>query len=184
MDRPIRLSDLDPPAVGRLAADVVYDHLCKQAVRLGITDPIPRPSLPELAVSVEELTRYAQSGPPACDDALPEDYAQTLTEALYTTAHPDGYERSPTLFTQRTGEITRAFDCVLLAAAARNSLRDGNPVPIRWLAALGSVSVSRLRNLASEGEIETRTVGSAKGGVQLVMAEEARRWLSGRGLIL
>lgn len=179
-----RLSDLDPPAVGRLAADVVYQHLCRQAIRLGITDPIPPPQIPELAISVEELTRYAQSGPPACDDALPEDYIQTLVEALYTTAHPDGYERAVTLFTQRTGEVTRAFDCVLLAAQARIAIRDGQDVPIRWLAALGSCSLQRLRNLASAGELATETSGSQRGGVQVARAGEAKRWLSGRGIMV
>jgi len=178
-----RLSELDPTAVGRLAADVVYQHLCKQALRLGITDPIPPPSIPELALVVEELTRYAQSGPPACGDALPEDYVQSVVEALYTTAHPDGYARAVTLFTQRTGDPRLAIDVVLLAAQARVAIRDGQDVPIRWLASLASVGLGRLRNLATAGEVATETSGSQRGGVQVVRAVEARRWLSGRGIV-
>ena len=171
-----RLPDIDPTA---LAADVegwVQTHMAMQGLRLGLTDPLPPVRLPQLRHAVEELTRYAQHGPPHCDDADgPTEYLQSVIEALYTTAHPDGYSAAPTALDARVGDPEHEIDVVVVAARARERIERGiETVGARELGALAGLSTQRVRMLASAGEI-MMSDGE-------VTADEARRWLGGRGI--
>lgn len=178
----IKLTDLDPQSVADEVAGWVRAHIYRLAFPM--TAPIQLDLL-DLRHAVAELTAYAQHGPPHCEDAGgPAEYVQTVVEALYSAAHPDVYGYVETVW-QRAGDDgeQHAIDVVLLAATGRERIERGlEAVSLPELAALAGVSVKTLRNLGSRGELAI--TGGERGvrGSSGVQPDEARRWLSGRGV--
>ena len=188
----MRLSTLSPEAVGLDAAERVLARLSRLAVPLspGVTLALPHADAAAsgLALTVADLTRWAQSGdtadwggPEGAEDALLE-----VGEALWSRpidAGSDGWT---------VGDLRAALaddsdprDPVRLAVAcavARWLIADGQPVTTGELAALASVSTGRVQQLAAHGELETTVERRGSASVALVAAAEARRWLAARGV--
>ena len=188
----MKLSTLSPEAVGRDAAERVLRRLGRLAVPLspGVTLALPHADAAAsgLALTVADLTRWAQSGdtadwggPEGAEDALLE-----VGEALWSRpidAGSDGWT---------VGDLRAALaddsdprDPVRLAvgcAVARWLIADGQPVTTGELAALASVSTGRVQQLAAHGELETTVERRGSASVALVAAAEARRWLAARGV--
>ena len=188
----MRLSTLSPEAVGLDAAERVLARLSRLAVPLspGVTLALPHADAAAsgLALTVADLTRWAQSGdtadwggPEGAEDALLE-----VGEALWSRpidAGSDGWT---------VGDLRAALaddsdprDPVRLAvgcAVARWLIADGQPVTTGELAALASVSTGRVQQLAAHGELETTVERRGSASVALVAAAEARRWLAARGV--
>jgi hypothetical protein len=170
-----RLQDLDPQAVADETVGLVLAHIHSLAFMIGHTEPIPATGTSSLGYETVELTRYAQQGPPHCNDGGgPSGYMQTITGALYSAAEPSVYSQAKTVFDRREGECETAIETVLLAAAARDAIAQRQRVPIKWLAALAGLGTQYLKNLISRGELEGAS-GEVKAGA-------AKRWLSGRGV--
>jgi len=76
------------------------------------------------------------------------------------------------------------------AARARQCVAEGKPVPVRWLAALGSVTPTRIRQLLRDGvlrrdgsHVELASARTWLGGITPASAARVRS-LSGRRLVL
>ncbi len=166
-----RLADLRPEAVGREAHELVLRQAERLATKIGCSLSSVGPS--DLQLTAADLCRYAQTGDTADwgDESGALDAAQSLCEVLYSQAGVPG--------TFDVGELGEDVDpetpvgLVLAAALARFELGQGEPVTARQLGALAGLDERHVRLLARNGEL-------ALGGT--VKAEEARRWLSGRGV--
>lgn len=189
----MRLSTLSPEAVGRDAAERVLRRLSRLAVPLapGVTLALPHADAAALglALTVADLTRWAQSGDTAdwgshrgAEDALLE-----VGEALWSRPIDDGSADGWTVDDLRAAlaDDDDPRDPVRLAvgcAVARWLIADGQPVTTGELAALASVSTGRVQQLAADGELETTVERRGRASVALVAAAEARRWLAARGV--
>lgn len=170
----IKLSQCDPNIVADEVSDWIDAQMFRLGLAIGVTDPIKPSHAGDITFSARVLTIYAQTGKPP-GDAPVSDYVQSVVEVLYTAAHPDVYTSVHGDWEAKT-DPRHAIDCVVRAALARERL-DGpipEPVPVAWLAALASLPVQTLRSYGSRGEIEI-----TNGDVE---PEEAKRWLSGRGV--
>lgn len=192
-----QLADQRPDAVGREAVELVLSRLARLHVPLspgvelsydggrtpeGRALP-PEPLSTDLALTVAQLTRWAQGGSLGDwadhDDAA--DALQTAAEALCASplrpwqvadldaavALPRGAEPGPVAL-------------VLACALSRLRICRGEPVTLVELARLASVADSRVRQLAAAGELRSAIGSGPKGST--VEAAEARRWLASRGL--
>ena len=155
----MRLSALSPAAVGRDAAERVLRRLSRLAVPLspGVTLALPHADAAAsgLALTVADLTRWAQSGDTAdwgshrgAEDALLE-----VGEALWSRPIDDGSADGWTVDDLRAAlaDDDDPRDPVRLAvgcAVARWLIADGQPVTTGELAALASVSTGRVQQLA------------------------------------
>jgi hypothetical protein len=189
----VRLSTLSPEAVGRDAAERVLTRLSRLAVPLspGVTLALSHADAAAsgLALTVADLTRFAQSGDTAdwgshhgAEDALLE-----VGEALWSRPIDDGSADGWTVDDLRAALAADddPRDPVRLAvgcAVARWLIADGQPVTTGELAALASVSTGRVQQLAADGELETTVERRGRASVALVAAAEARRWLAARGV--
>ena len=187
----MRLSTLSPEAVGLDAAERVLARLSRLAVPLspGVTLALPHadPAASGLALTVADLCRYAQSGDTAdwgshhgAEDALLE-----VGEALWSRpidAGSDGWTvddlRAALADDDPHDPVRLAVGC----AVARWLIASGQPVTTGELAALASVTVGRVQQLAAHGELETTVERRGSASVALVAAAEARRWLAARGV--
>lgn len=187
------LATLDPATLGADAAARVMRRLARLAAPLspGVTLALPRPDAAAsgLALTVADLTRYAQSGDTADwgSEAGAEDALLEVGEALWSrpidAAGTDGW----TVDDLRAALAADAEpdDPVRLAvgcAVARWAVWGGVPVTTGELAALASVSVGRVQQLAADGEITATVEARGRARVSLVAAVEARRWLAARGV--
>lgn len=184
----MKLADINPAEV---AAEVV-GWVAHQRFRLGMalwavgtTDPEPAPDwkASDIGLAVHQVAVYARTGtPPEHRAELLPEYLQTIGEALWTGAHPGVYNAVPFPWAAGAGEPTEAIDVVLIAAVARDWLSRDEPVTQQMVAVLAGVSTLGLRNLVSAGELKADVPDDDDGRVRLVAAEEARRWLSARGV--
>ena len=187
----MRLSTLSPEAVGLDAAERVLARLSRLAVPLspGVTLALPHadPAASGLALTVADITRWAQSGdtadwggPEGAEDALLE-----VGEALWSRpidAGSDGWTVDD--LRAALADDSDPRDPVRLAvgcAVARWLIADGQPVTTGELAALASVSTGRVQQLAGT-ELTTTVERRGSASVALVAAAEARRWLAARGV--
>lgn len=166
----IKLSTLTPEAVADEVIGWVSSHVMSLCFVAGITDTIGVPG-GSLAHEVRELTRYALTGEL---DGSPTGRIQTVAEALYGAAHPDVYPRVEGDWAEDAKDPERAIDAVIRAALARQTIADGEPVPVRWLCVLAEVPVAYCRVLLSREGL------ASKGGT--VTARRAREWLGARGV--
>lgn len=160
------LSALSPSSVGALAAGLAQEH-AGRLMQAG------------LLRDVADLTTWAQSGTNAegWDEVDAWDAVQQICTALYSRAgEPGAFGGGPIDEGPTRDEPASPIETVLLAAWCRYLLALRTEVPVRALAALAGLRQQSVRNLASEGELTMH-----RG---LVAPDEARRWLSGRGVPL
>jgi len=170
----IRLRDLDPRQVGEEVTRLVLDHLHIRALDVGMELRESGPS--SLGFSTALLTDWAQHGTngEAWDEGMAWDAVQQVCEALYSRPGEPGTFGSGPIDQRSKAEPESAVEVVLLAAWARQCIAQRTDVPVRALACLAGLSVGGTRNLGPAGEL---TIHDG-----LVAPEEARRWLSGRGV--
>jgi hypothetical protein len=162
-----------------LAASVT-EAVHKQAERLAraLGARLGKPKRAAIEKEVETVTRYAQAGAPDLSNDKVIGAMNSIVLTLSGTCYPPAEPLARALFDRKAGEPRTPIEVVLFAARARWDIELGLQVPIRWLAALGGVSVKTLRNLASRREIATRNVQ----GYQVIDAGEAARWLRTRSI--
>lgn len=176
-----RLAELDPVEVASEVCGWVVHHVGRITFELG-QPAIAWGSTPEntsLGIAVQELTLYAQKGPPHCADAGgPRQYIQSVAEALYSGAHPDVYSSSSDAWpwSELRAEPEHPIEVVMLAANGRERLSGTTRerIPYRELAALGGLSEAMVRKLVASGELR------GEGGQ--VTPASAVRWLGARGV--
>lgn len=173
----LMLSDIQPVQLGAAVAAQVYERATDLAEQVGARVGKPK-SPPPVEVWVKEIVLYAQAGNGKVSNELVPELINKLLRILAATCYPPTTTLASTLWDRRAGEPQSEIESVLLAARARWDIETSMPVPIRWLAPLGGVSVKTARNLASEGTLRTRTIS----GNQVCAPEEAARWLSTRGV--
>lgn len=171
----IRLASLDPVAVGAAVTDRMLDHLHIRALDVGARVIVDGPS--SLGFSAALLCDWAQRGTNGeqWDEGMAWDAVQHVCTALYSRAgEPGTFGGGPIDDGPQRADPDTAIEVVLLAAWCRTLLAQRTDVPVRALAALSGLRQQSIRNLASDGEIEMHQ--------GLVAPDEARRWLSGRGV--
>jgi len=182
-----RLRDLDPLRVAESVVGAVMGHVSSLLSRLdaGATWSIEISGrrldsyadlarVSTLGREAQALTRWAQTGEALdwTDSGMAADGLLSVLSALYMRA-ADGTIDTSELETD--AHQTEDYGVVILAAQARIRLCQGTDVPVRELAALASLSPDALRR--GEGA-ELRRTGDG------IACEDARRWLSGRGIIV
>lgn len=188
----MRLSDLDPAAVGLAAAERVLYRLSRLAVPLspGVTLDLgrhPAPGSTGLALTVADLCRYAQTGATGDwgDDADAEGALLEAGEALWSRAIDDDGGWTPADLRAALAADDDPTDPVRLAVGAglaRWLVWCGTAVTTGELAALASLSPVGVRQAAARGQLTTTVeqVGDVRRA--MVAAPEARRWLAARGV--
>lgn len=196
MPRPVtdtpRLSAIDPQ---RLAAEVcagAIDHVAHLLIGIAPSAAwrLPEPdALLDLRHTVATLVGYAQGHHGL--DAPVEEYLLSLlplwTYAAAERGHVDTpeYDRAmqgdlDVLDTDWRGQLV----LVMVAATGRQEIDGGRPVTVTRLAALAGVSPDHVRLLARRGEIDLSGGAHLTGAPLAADAATARRWLSGRGVVV
>lgn len=165
-----------PELLAVAVTEQVYERASELSKVLGSS--ISKPESPSIAAWVSDVVRYAQAGNAALSNATILHTINSLLRVLSATCYPPATTLAATLWDRRAGEPETELELVLLAARARWAIETAAPVPIRWLAPLGGISVKTARNLASQGTLKTRTVSDGQG----CTPKEAARWLSTRGI--
>lgn len=179
-----RLADLVPATVAAEVVEAVRAHIGRLAFGLQPAhvwdEKSTAGSFSSLGLTVEDLTRFAQTGTTAdwgdvegARDALIE-----VCSALYSRAGEPG--------TFGVGEIEdviedadpSAIGLVLRASWARLSIAAGESVSTAEVAALAGLNPRAVRQLVEAGELTARK----RDGEITVKADEARRWLGARGV--
>jgi len=166
-DTPLR--NLDPVALARDTVQTALDraHTMVMAIEVGATISIkvhaPHEATP-LGHAIQCLTRYAQTGAPL--DAPLSEYCITLV-AVCSEEIDDSQSREPKTDLGR----------IIAAAQARDDAERGEPVRIVGLACLGDVIPRYVRRLSETGELRESERG-------YVRSDDARRWLSARGIVV
>lgn len=164
-----RLENIDAAQLADETHDRVLARTLRYAQHLGTLDPTAilaaTASGPSNArLTVQQLTRYAQTGePPEGRPELVGKYVQTLVDLDLV---PDG----ETLHGAR--DASDPLHVVVMASLARERLAARSSVPEAWLAVLGGVATSRIRQIVTAGELR-RTADGIHGA-------DARRWLEAR----
>lgn len=180
----LRLSDIDPAALSAAITEAVAHHVGRLAVPLspGLTVHVEGPHGDSgVGLSAADLARYAR-GEGGLDSTV-EDYAVELVPLLASPLATGG--DLPLVLTRwlsgqvdadllDPGSLEDRLALVLTAALGREALDHGQPVSVGQLAVLAGVSPDHVRHLARKGEV------TVKDGQ--VSAEDARRWLVGRGV--
>ena len=155
-----RLASLDPGAVGRATARRAYDRLAMLSVQLQPAMP-PLPSLPDerlgetqIALTVADLVRYAQTG-----DGDAEDVREQVQD-IAVAVGPMRLAADP----------NDDLELAVMAAQARAILAEGSPADAGLLGALAGVASHHVRLLGRRGEID------------ITSAADQRRWLAARGV--
>lgn len=177
-----RLAEID---ADEFASDVVRrieEHVSSLAIALGrlVTwrslhgeDASADWRATEIGRAAAALCRYAQTGDPAHVEGLPHEYLISMVP-LWTSPGARGTIDLPWEDLSGSGP-EEPLEVVTLAADGRMRLGEGQPVPVRQLAALAGVQESSLRTMASR-----RRKLRVSGGE--VMAADAQRWLGARGV--
>lgn len=180
-DRP-RLRDLSPDDVATEVEGLVRDQIRRLSMALDSGAGTPTVTgFPTLQSTVRMLAGYAQIGLRATDwpdHGCARDAVQDVCVALYSRAgDPGTFGVGPldpdAIAIEADGDDSR-IAIMLLAAWARVQIDNREPVSIRALAMLAGVDPQHVRLLGRKSEIEI------EGG--RVPADEARRWLSRRGV--
>jgi hypothetical protein len=179
-----RLADLAPATVAAEVVTAVREHIGRLSFCLQPAhtwhEQTTAGSFSTLALTVEDLTRFAQTGDTA-DWGGPEgarDAMQEVCAALYSRAGEPG--------TFGVGELEDVIEdsdptsvgLVLRAAWARLMIAEGGPVSSAQVAALAGLNPRAVRQLVEAGELSARK----RDGEITVKADEARRWLGARGV--
>lgn len=165
----------------KLAAEVtqsVYVHAVELSRAVGAR--IGKPRAPRIANEVKIVARYAQGDATDSSNEEITNAINSIIRVLSNTCYAPATPAARAIFDRKAGEPRTEVELTLLAARARLGIELGLDVPIRWLAALGGVSVKTARNLASSGQFTTQTEGEG----QVCTAREAARWLATRGIVV
>lgn len=186
------LSSLVPEAVGLEASRAVALHVLRLAQKLYPDAPasVARDVLNDpkallvtpIAMTMRQLTRYAQRGLPIAGWTGREDVERAMSSALTLLAPAvrptEGEWSAPRLEIARR-ERPSALALVLFCAQHRLDLDAFEPIPISALARLGSVSDQRVHDLVSAGTLK-RARRKAKDHTAYAEAKTALRWLDSR----
>lgn len=170
------LATLDPAAIGHGVTAAILDHVHTLAYGAGARVTADGASI--VGASAALLCDWAQRGTNGeqWDGGMAWDAVQHVCTALYSCAgEPGTYGSGPLDDGQRTREPETDIEVVLLAAWCRVLIAQRCDVPLRPLAALAGLRLQTVRNLSADGE-----VAIARG---MCAPDEARRWLSGRGVV-
>lgn len=181
----LRIHDISPDDVADDVERLVRDHIVRLSLALDSGSSMPMTEgFPVLRSTVRMLAGYAQIGLRATDwphHGCARDAVQEVCEALYSRAgEPYTFGVGPlepgavATDAELGDDAESRIAIVLLAAWARVGIDNSEPVPVRALATLAGVDPDHVRLLGRKGEISI-TDGH-------VHAEEAYRWLSGRGV--
>jgi hypothetical protein len=170
------LADISPEELAEAVTEEVLS--LARFLASALNARLGRPNEPRVAHLVGAVTAYAQRGADERPHIEIANDINQLIELLSRTAYHHTTHAARAIFDRKAGEPETQLDLVLLAARARSRIELGMPVPIRWLAALGGVSVKTARNLASERRIVTSNTSEG----QAATAADAATWLKGRGV--
>lgn len=175
----MKLADVTPLVVAKEVCDLVAEHLGKLAFKMSPVMELrqgrdPLESGTDLGVTVQDLTRYAQTGDSHPDEAW--DAAQSVCEALYSQAGVRGFGIGALA---GDGEPESGIDAVLLATHCRVQIAADKPVTARSLAVLAGVSKRYVNQLISKGELKATAGTRARGGSE-IPARDALVFLAGR----
>ena len=168
-----KLSELDADKVAEEVNEWVQDQIGRLSFAIGVTDPAITGTVSGLSFAARIVVHYAQTGEEPGDAPIAE-YLQTITEALYTAAHPEVYPTVATDYQERSKDPEYGIDCAIRSAVCRDAVSQKQAVPIAWLAALASLPIQTLRTYQARGNIKVDD-GEVK-------AAEAIRWLEARGV--
>lgn len=181
----LRLSDINPAALSAATTEAMAHHVARLAAPLspGLTVHVDGPHGDSgVGMSAADLARYAR-GEGGLDSTV-EDYAIELVPLLASPLAPVTGPLPPVLTRWLSGQVDAddldpssledRLALVLTAALGREALDHRQPVSVGQLATLAGVSPDHVRLLGRRGEV------AIEGGQ--VGAEEARRWLAGRGV--
>jgi hypothetical protein len=174
----VMLRDIAPDQLAQDVTQLVYEHAVAISAALGTR--VGKPSSPRIADEVRAVVEYAQDRHGKLRDEDVVNAINSVIRVLVATCYPPATLAARAIFERKAGDAETDVEVALLAARARWDIEIGMNVPIRWLAALGGVSVKTARNLASSGQLLTLT----RNGSQVVTAVEAARWLSARGIVV
>lgn len=173
-----RLRDLDPSEVADSVVDAVAAHIERLAIALSPSsawDLVPELRRSTLWCEAHALTVWAQTGQAWdwTDSGMAADGLASVCAALY--AYPaQGVLEVPVLDSDADADTD--YGTVILAASARIAICQGRDVAVRQLSALASLGPDAL--LKGEGA-ELRRISRGQ-----IDGEDARRWLSGRGIVI
>lgn len=198
MARPVtdtpRLAAIDPQ---RLAAEVcagVLDYAAHLLLSVATSAAgqwrLPEPDgLLDLRYTVVTLAGYAQGRHGL--DAPVEEYLISLLPLWQYPAHARGSVDTPEYDRAMRGDLDDLADdwrgqlcLVMVAATGREAMSAGRPVSVAQLAALAGVSPDHVRLLARRGELDLSGGAHLTGAPLAADAATARRWLSGRGVVV
>ncbi len=177
----MRLRDIYPEQLAQATHDALMGRLWRISMSCGVTDPIvPSMTPSEAWIAVHHLARFAIAG------VLPENRAELVEEYLSTVSqYADwlGEDVSVGLSTPRT-----PLQIIIAGAGARETLAREKPVTTSQLAVLASLSQGRLVQLQQSGDAprgrKERNRGKGASRARLVPSDDAREWLSGRGVVV
>lgn len=165
-----RLYAISPAGLAQTVCIQVWDAVEAQSSALG--RPVKLRNVDEnspLFEAVCTVATYAQVG----GFEMPHEDLNLLVKTVYCPPDPLSGLRSSDQW-ERESEPRSQLETVIYAALARFRVESGAKVPVAWLAALGSCSVKRLRNLGAEGRIKID-----EGNVG---ATVAYKWLQNRSV--
>jgi len=163
------LRSLDPLMLARETVRAVEDRIHALALAIdprascALTLDIP-PEATVLGHSVQALARYVQTGAPL-DGPLSEYFISLVGSC--DAELDDSQSKEPSTDLGR----------IIAAAQARDDAERGEPVRVVGLACLGDVIPRYVRRLAETGELREAERG-------YVRADDARRWLVARGIVI
>jgi hypothetical protein len=169
-DESNRLYAISPAGLAQDVCIQVWDAVEAQSEALG--RPVKLRNVDEnspLFEAVCTITVYAQIG---TIDLSHEDL-NLVVKTVFCPPDPHSGLRSSEQW-EREGEPRTPLETVIYSALARFRVEHGAKVPVAWLAALGSCSVKRLRNLGAEGRIKIE-----EGNIS---ASVATKWLQNRSV--
>ena len=170
------LREIDPKEVATEVQDALLLRASDIAAAVGITDlPEPQRRPGPAWLAVHQLALYATTGvPPEHRLELIGEYLQSVCE------YADWLDELGNLVKPAT-----PLQVVIAAARAREALDADLPVTSSQLAVLASITTSAVRQLQDAGDCpKGRKYPRRQGKPRLVPADEARAWLSGRGVPL
>lgn len=122
---------------------------------------------------VEDVARYVAEGGESVEVQL-----DRLAVAYLGSAAT----RPDTGITWWSAEAKTPLESLLHAARCRQWIDQGQPVSQAQIAALAGLSLGRIWNLVSAGELRADVRLEEHARVRLIEATEARRWLAARGV--
>lgn len=163
-----RLSSIDPDALAREVVAALRAHV----------EAIALPLQPAYRVTIAPMLRPDDAPPP---DDLETNLGQTVRQLAGYACTGDAGDWEPTegdvegaiADVLRAVTPSPALSLVIDAARGRATIASGEPVEARELAALAGLSATQVRALSRAGDLP---------GELPLSAEEARAWLSARGV--